>query len=256
MANRHHNYHIIISPPLEVRELVLSDGKKEQLIKLLNKHCTAYAFSYEHGSQGSTLTHIDLYCEFAKKQAKEDIKRKFNKFLKDVEYDPDLFDLFICIKSIKTDDPRTMLGYTFKESPLRFHLFNITMDEVDNYIELYQKKCEIAESRDYFKIVKSVGSTLQKLNIAMTNDFIHDSLFERINHHDNCQSEYGNWLVDEIIAMYLRQGVVFELRPNQWKLVRTAFAFTHTTGEDKDHFLNEYLDLTDGKTKPSLIKLK
>ena len=256
MTNRHRNFHIIISPPIDVREVVLSSGKQEQLKTLLDKHCNAYAFAYEHGSQGSTLTHIDIYAEFKSKQAKEDIKRKFNKFVEDVEHDPELYDLFICIKSIKTDDPRTMLGYTFKESPLRFHIYNIKQDEVDNNIELYQKKCEIKEAREYFKHIKSVGGTLQKLQIAMTNDFIHDSLFERINHYDNSQSEYGNWLVDEIIAMYLRQGVVFDLRPSQWKLVRTAFAFTHTTGEDKQHFLNEYLDLTDGKTHPSLIKLK
>ena len=213
MANRHQNFHIIISPPPDVRELMLSSQKEEQLKTILSKHCKVFAYAYEHGSQGSTLTHIDIYCEFKNKQAKDDIKKKLNKLLKDVEFDEEQYDLFICIKSIKTEDPRTMLGYTFKESPLRFYYFGITQVEIDNFTQLYQKKCEVAEAKTLFKVIKSVGSTLRLLAIEMTDETFVDST----------QGFSDSELLDKLYFNLIKRGYVFNLRQAEKELVAHSF---------------------------------
>ena len=213
MTNRHIYYHIIISPPFEARDIALSEDNQSLLSSIFKKSCKRFAFAYEHGTQGCTLTHIDCYCEFLKKQAKQDIKKKLIKFSKGVPHESELYDLFITIKPIKTPDPTLMLGYTFKESPLRFELYEITRDEIDNSIELYDKKVQIKEAQNLFKVVKTVGGTLRLLAVEMTNEaFVESTL-----------GMTGLQILKQIYYNLIKRGYVFELRDSQKHLVAYSF---------------------------------
>lgn len=221
--NRHIHFHIIISPPLEVREAMLSHAKYEELAAILEKHSKAYALAYEHGESESEHTHIDIYVEFINPQAKADIKNKFKKLLKDIPFNKELYDLFICIKPIKTPNPRTMLGYTFKESPLIFKIFNISSEEIETNIQLYQKAKQIAESKKLFKVQRSVGSTLRLLALEMTNDaFVESTL-----------GMGDNEVFEALLTNLMKRGYVFNLRASERELVRLAFQ-TQFSKEDKE----------------------
>ena len=211
--NRHIHFHIIISPPLEVREAMLSHAKYEELAAILEKHSKAFALAYEHGESESEHTHIDIYVEFINPQAKADIKNKFKKLLKDIPFNKELYDLFICIKPIKTPNPRTMLGYTFKESPLIFKIFNISSEEIETNIQLYQKAIQIAESKKLFKVQRSVGSTLRLLALEMTNDAFVESTLKMTD----------DQVFKALMYNLMQKGYVFNLRSSEEDLVRRSF---------------------------------
>lgn len=160
--NKH--YHIVVSPPAEKRPQIRKYF--DSLSPLIKKHSTQYCFALEHGSN-TELTHIDIYVEFKSGQDSTDIKRKYSK----------LFDFpfqlpAVMIKSIKTQNPSLMTGYTLKENP-EIYETNMEDDKLEENSRIYAEKVkekhtkQIHKSIRLKKIIELIGYYLENRKIEI-----------------------------------------------------------------------------------------
>ena len=207
-------YHLILSPPVEHRETVISSTFFSALNKRLDKHTVAFASAFEKGSN-LEFTHIDVYAEFIKPQDKTDLVKKLCSLSTDCDWkDPHFFT----VRNIKTSPHNDMIGYTMKEQNLDdddsiFKLKNITRELVEEKVMVYTKKHELKESQ---KKHRPIG--IQKLIMAISTEIC---LWEQGKNGEKWQ--FHDSAFTDIIILIELKGNFINLTKTQKENIRSYF---------------------------------
>lgn len=236
-------YHLILSPPVEHRDAILSDTFHSSLSTTFKKHSDKFAIAFEKGSNAE-FTHLDIYIEFIKPQDKSDIVRKLSKLNTDCDWKDTRF--FTC-KNIKTTPADDMIGYTMKEQELendesKYELYNITIETVEKKVMVYKEKSQLKESQ---KKHRPIG--IQKLIMAISAEIC---LWEQGKNGEKWQ--FHEKLFTDIIYLIEMKGNFINLTQKQKVAIRTYFKryyspdsdiprneiFAEYTNVDEQHYYN------------------
>ncbi len=207
-------YHLILSPPVEFREIIITSTFLSSLKTTLLKHSGKFAIALEKGSN-SEHTHIDCYVEFYKPQDKSDILRKLSKLNTDCDWKDTRF--FQC-KNIKTKPESDMIGYTMKEQDLDndeeyYILHNISLETVAKKVMVYKEKEELKQSQ---KKHRPIG--IQKLIMAISAEIC---LWEQGKNGEKWQYSDNSWI--DIIILIENKGNYINLTKTQKENIRKYF---------------------------------
>ena len=207
-------YHLILSPPVEHRDTILSDTFHSSLSTLLRKHSDKFAIAFEKGSNVE-FTHLDIFVEFIKPQDKSDIVRKLSKLNTDCDWKDTRF--FTC-KNIKTKPADDLIGYTMKEQELdnddsKYELYNITLETVEKKVMVYKEKLELKESQ---KKHRPIG--IQKLIMAISAEIC---LYTQGKNGQKWQ--YSDSAFTDIIILIENKGNFINLTKTQKENIRKYF---------------------------------
>lgn len=199
--NRFNNYKLVISPPLELKELINKDLNTDfitSIYKILKKNCNKFIISYEVGTNDNE--HLDIVACFKGKQARKDILGKLKNIFTQEELEDKRY-----INIGKITDLQQRLGYSLKEQ-INNISEGFTDDELTEASEYYAEWERENNIKKELKDIKTINTTAKAIQY----------MCNFIKHHKDFDPEmFNKTILISFIKETIQKGVHYDLSINQ-----------------------------------------